>query len=397
MRGNVTRRGKSSWRVKYEAGERDAQGRRKTAYATVKGTKRQAEAELTRLLATVHSGTHVGASGTTVEQFMSDWLKGLNGIEPQTLETYAHVVQVRIFPFLGHIRLQALRPHHVAEWHTLMQGRWRGTTIGFTHRLLKQALSVACTREILARNVASLVRPPKRGELAAERFLTPQQAGEILRALRGSDLYALVYTALATGARVGELCALRWDRIDLDEGSMTIDTSVADTTTLGRIVKTPKTAAGTRTISLTPESVSVLREWWTKVAEARLAVGLGRPDGNNYVFGDDDGRPASPCAISSRWIRATKRLDLPRVPFHSFRHCHASYLIAANIDPADIARRLGHSNAGVTMKIYIHASRPGRGTRQPPRPFRPPCARWFDRSGCPLGASSAPSWCFVPA
>jgi integrase len=64
----------------------------------------------------------------------------------------------------------------------------------------------------------------------------------------------------------------------------------------------------------------------------------------------------SPDAVSGMWIRLRKNYpELPDLPFYSFRHTHASYLIGEGMDPAEVARRLGHKNALVTQTTYIHA------------------------------------------
>ena len=75
MTGNITRRGAHSWRLKYEGGERDPlTGRRQTRYATVRGTKREAQAELIRLLAAVEAGTAVAPDKTTLAEYVRGWL-----------------------------------------------------------------------------------------------------------------------------------------------------------------------------------------------------------------------------------------------------------------------------------------------------------------------------------
>jgi hypothetical protein len=75
MRGSVTRRGKSSWRLKFEAGERDAvTGKRRTQFLTVRGTKKEAQAELVRLLAAIDNGTAVEPSKITVAEYIRGWL-----------------------------------------------------------------------------------------------------------------------------------------------------------------------------------------------------------------------------------------------------------------------------------------------------------------------------------
>src|SRR5437868_6904424 len=97
MSGNITRRGTHSWRMKFEAGERDpVTGKRKTRYATVRGTKKDAQRELIRLLAEVESGGTVDPSRVTVAEYLRSWLDTANDLSPKTLERYRQLAEQQI-------------------------------------------------------------------------------------------------------------------------------------------------------------------------------------------------------------------------------------------------------------------------------------------------------------
>jgi integrase len=93
------------------------------------------------------------------------------------------------------------------------------------------------------------------------------------------------------------------------------------------------------------------------VSYLRLAEGKGRPGKEDFIFGNTDGSPRSPTVVSVNWRETVLKLGLPDAPFHAWRHCHASYLIDAGLDPVEIARRLGHSSATITLRTYSHAFR----------------------------------------
>jgi integrase len=88
MTGNITRRGKNSWRLKYEAEPDRAAGGRRTRFITVRGTKADAKRELIRLLAEQQNGTSVDPSTTTIAEHVRAWLTGDNGLSPKTVERY---------------------------------------------------------------------------------------------------------------------------------------------------------------------------------------------------------------------------------------------------------------------------------------------------------------------
>src|SRR6478672_1785281 len=100
MRGNITRRGKSSWRLKFDVGF-DEHGRRRTRNATVKGKRADAEAELARLLNEYHRGTLLDPSNVTVGEYLRSWLDSKTGVTNVTRERYAEIIDNRINPVLG--------------------------------------------------------------------------------------------------------------------------------------------------------------------------------------------------------------------------------------------------------------------------------------------------------
>jgi integrase len=348
----------TTYRLKYESAPRDG-GKRTTAYFTMpKGsTKKQAETELARRVVAVNQGGHIDASSITVGEYLLKWLEGHQGrVAQSTLEQYSSSIRAQIIPHLGHMKLQALRPQHVADWHATMQKH--GISGQAIHGVLTTALKHACRHELLARNVAALVGPPPRLSEPTKRFLTPEQTATILERTEGTELYPAICLALGTGMRCGEICGLRWGKLDLDGGTVTVDASVSATTKLGRTLKGPKTAAGVRSLSIPPELTTVMRQWWIRLTEARLSRGLGRPGPDDLVFPQKDRMsPQAPETMSAGWIAMIKERGLPKVPFHSFRHTHASYLIDAGIDPVEVSRRLGHSSPAITMKVYSHAFR----------------------------------------
>jgi integrase len=115
-------------------------------------------------------------------------------------------------------------------------------------------------------------------------------------------------------------------------------------------VKPTKTRRGKRNIALSAEAVAMLREHRKEQLELRLALGQGGQP--TLVFSTIEGDYLKPNSISRSWRQACKARKLPRVAFHSLRHCHASALIRAGVDILTISRRLGHSKAAMTLDVY---------------------------------------------
>lgn len=359
MTGSITRRGKASWRLKFEAGDRDPSGKRRTRYVTVRGTKKAAQAELIRLLSEIDNGTAVEPSKVTVAEYMRGWLDASAHLAPKTIERYRELAERQIIPHLGSIVLQKLRPQHIADWHAVLlrsggrAGRpLAARTVGHAHRVLHSALARAAKLETLTRNVASVLTPPKVDAQEVE-ALTQSQIGEVLAKLQGHALYSIVAVAIGTGMRRGELCALQWRDVDLDQATIDVNRSMEETNA-GLRMKAPKSRHGRRKITLPGHAVETLRTHRIRQIELRLALGAGRLKPDDLVFSTEAGQPLHPDRLSQQWRRVAASLGLPPVTFHAFRHSHASALISAGLDILTISRRLGHGSPGITLSTYAH-------------------------------------------
>jgi integrase len=207
MRGNITKRGKASWQIKFDTGTID--GKRKFHYCTVRGTYKDAQRELTRLLGQSDSGTLPRRTSATVGEYVNNWFKSAHTQSPKTLERYQQLADKQIIPHLGANELQKLTPEDVQRWHgTLLKSGLARRTVAHTHRLLRLVLQSAVKNGLLARNVADVNAPPK-AEDTEMVILLPEQVSPILEALKGRSLYPIVVTAIATVMRRGELLGLQ--------------------------------------------------------------------------------------------------------------------------------------------------------------------------------------------
>lgn len=359
MRGNITRRGKSSWRLKFDLGTDPATGKRLTRFVTVRGKRQDAEKELTRLLSAAHDGTLVEPSKVTVAEYLKGWMDGAHGLANKTAERYRQLIDQQIVPHLGAVPLQKLRPAQVEEWHGILlraggkDGKpLSARTVGHAHRVLHRALERATKSELVSRNVAHVIKPPK-VEAEEVEALSSEQMAAVLTALAGHALYAIAATALGTGLRRGELLALRWGDVDLDGATVRVERSLEETKA-GLAFKAPKTKHGRRTVSLSSTVVDALRAHKVKQLETRMLLGQGKATAETLVFSTIEGEPLSPDNLSRDWKRTCRARKLPGVSFHALRHSHASALLLRGVDVLTVSRRLGHGSPVVTLNTYAH-------------------------------------------
>jgi integrase len=356
MRGSITRRGKRSWRIKYDL---PGTATRQTRYITLRGRRQDAERELAKLISAAHEGTLVEPTKITIAECLRSWLGGAHGLAGKTVERYRQLAEQQIIPHLGAVPLQKLRPAHVDEWHSklLASGGKDGRplsprTVGHAHRVLHRALERALRSELVARNVAHAIRPPKVEDVEVK-ALKADQIAPMLEALRGHWLEPIAVLALSTGARRGEILALTWGNIDLTGATLRIERSL-EQTKAGLKFKQPKSKRGRRIVALPPIAVDALQAHRRRQLELRLAFGLGKPEGETLVFSTVDGDPIPPNNLSRDWRRFVKARKLPDISFHGLRHSHVSALVASGMDPVTIARRVGHASISTTMNVYAH-------------------------------------------
>jgi integrase len=363
MSGSLRQRSPGSWELKFESSSDPATSKRKTVYRTVRGTKREAQAKLVELQSEAARGGLVDFTRETLGQFMSRWMRdwATHNASPKTRERWGQLIDNQITPRLGGASLQRIKPAHLAELYAALarEGAVGGKslaprTVHHVHRLLHRAFGFAVAWELIHENPAARVSPPK---VADKEIEIPTEA-EVIAVLerferRDRQMHALAITALATGARRGELCALRWEDFNASAGSLRIKHSL-ETTEEGLRDKSPKTRHGRRTIDIPQSAVAELQAHRKAQQEERLGLGLGRVGPDDRIFAMPDGSPLEPDTLSRNWLNNTFAATGRQINLHSLRHHHASNLIRAGVDILTLSRRLGHASAAITLGVYGH-------------------------------------------
>jgi integrase len=359
MAGHVRRRGARSWELKFDVGV-DAKGNRRIRYVTFKGTKRDAEIELARLVAQNASGEGIDPSKATVAEFLERWERdwATANVGLKTLERYRGLLKLYVKPSIGAMRVQKLRAVHLNELYTalLRSGGKDGRplsprSVGHVHRVLHRALGHAATWALVSQNVASLVSPPPVPD-AEIVILTEEQIAVTLRYLQGRTLRPIVSFLLGTGARRGEALALRWSDIDFQKNVVRIERSLEQTKGSLRI-KSPKTKNGRRSVTISPWLVAEIRSHRARQDERRLALGMGRAPDDGPVFARWNGELRDPNRLSQDFAAVMDSLGI-ECTLHGLRHTHVSQLIASGLDMLTISRRIGHASPSITLNVYGH-------------------------------------------
>ena len=366
--------GSGQWQLRVYLGRDPTTGQPIQRAETFKGSERAAAKRLAQLVADIETGKFHRTRATTGE-LLDEWLNHITpNRQPKTVDEYRRKVDRHIRPAIGSIRLDKLEPATLDAWYR----RWREqglseTTVHHLHAIIRAALNQAVKWDWIYRSPALRATAPTL-KSHSMKIPTPEQLNKLHRAAAEKDPVLATAIALAalTGARRGELAALRWSDIDLHIGRITIARSLGVVRGVTHVGPT-KTHAR-REVALDEIAVGVMRNHWGHVTE--LAERAGSPlvdDPFVLSYNANGGRPVNPDRLTHGFISVCRRLESParakakksgrdlreseRFPFrfHDLRHFSVSTLLAAGVDVRTVAERHGHAQTTMTLNRYAHA------------------------------------------
>ena len=335
----------------------------KTKPHWVSGFKTEIEAKNARDKARVAStnGTYISPSKLLVGDFLTEWI-GIHAqtLKPKTADDYERMITAYIKPRIGKLPISRLRPADVAKMYRELSEaggangeKLSGRTVAYVGAVLKNALAYAVEIEGLSpKNVAKGVPVPKNDKKVNEPF-SVEEVRTFLSASKSHRLYALFRLAIYTGARKGELLALKWSDLDFEHQSLVISKNRLVVRGENVVQASTKGGEGRRTISLDPGTVEIMKEHRKRQFEERLKAGsLWNETG--YIFATEFGEPINYGTPTQLFTKIKNRLNLPEQRFHDLRHFHATQLLKAGTPLHVVAHRLGHRDPMVTATTYAH-------------------------------------------
>lgn len=319
-------------------------------------TREDVARKLTTALKARQDGLPVPTERQTVGQFLSTWLETTRpSLRYRTWQRYEELIRLHAVPGIGRIVLARLEPQHLQR---LYAGRLDAgqspSSVRRLHAVLHRGFGDAARWGMVGRNIVDLVKPPRsvRREMQA---LSPEQSRRFLDATARDRMGALYVLALTTGARQGELLAIRWRDADLDAGTLQVRGSLQRQPE-GLAIVEPKTPGSRRQIALTRNAVEALRRHRVAQAKERLALGAAWED-NDFVFANEVGRPMDVRNLMRRsFLPLLKEAGLPRIRFHDLRHTAATLLMGQSVHAKVVAEMLGHSRISTTLDLYSHVT-----------------------------------------
>ena len=349
--------------VRWEAGK-TADGRRKRR-SKVLASFNDAKVFQRHIAATEGAGGDDAPIGAA----MLDWIdtrEAMGSISAKSAERQRNIAR-NLGVALGDLPVHKITSRDVnrAFVHLRQKGGKRGTplaarTLHHHRTVLSQFMKTLVAQGRVPRNPVEGAERVRVAKVKAE-APTLTQVERLLELCDGSSacnglLRLVVLTALHTGARRGEILALRWVDVDAGARIISISRSIEQTPRHGIRFKAPKTEAGRRAIPCTATLINALEAHRPRQAEQRLAAGSAWAD-NDLIFANVLGEVFNPEEISRRVGQLARKAGFaPNVaPLHGLRHLHGTRLNAAGLDAKTIQTRLGHEDVAITLQLYVHA------------------------------------------
>jgi integrase len=183
--------------------------------------------------------------------------------------------------------------------------------------------------------------------------LSFDETRRLLKAVRGTEIDALVHLAVYTGMRRSELLGLRWGDVKLEQAMVTIVRGLHALRGGELRYESPKSRHGRRPVELSPAAVAVLADHHKRMANHAAALGFILTD-ETPVFVRPDFRPMLPDTVSHRYRQVAVGLGFSSTGIHALRHTHATLMLQQGVHPLIVSRRLGHASVQITLDTYSH-------------------------------------------
>ena len=356
--GSIRKRSDGRWEGRYTAGYHSETGKRITKNVLGK-TQAECKAKLKKAIEESQILDVSRANEYTVATWLRTWfeLYAKPHIRPSTMNYYRNIEQ-HIIPAIGDIPLNKLTTRDLQKLYNDLQsnGRLRkiqkkekpglsNSTVRGIHMMLHNAFERAVKERLILRNPTENCIAPKIQKFEMQ-ILQPEHIKEYLNAANARGLLPMFYLELVSGLRKGELTALLWSDLDIQNRTISVSKQYVKNPNGELTLSRPKTETSVRKVSIPQEAIDLL-----------IAEHDKHPD-NSYMFPSPiTGEMYYPDSIVNLHKKILKDAGLPHIRFHDLRHTFATLALQNGVDVKTVSSMLGHYDAGFTLRTYTHATR----------------------------------------
>ena len=296
-------------------------------------------------------------SNMTLGEWLDRWINEymIFTIRESTLDSYKAMIKNQIKPYLCDRPLSALTTQELQKFYNTVKKKGRakpdrlhGTELADSmvrgiHMMLHEALDMAVRLRLIVKNPTVGTTIPK-NNYPPKQILNDEQLERFMQRIRQDERwYDFFYTELTTGLRRGEICGLKWEDFDAENGKLKVRRSVAKRKGGGLNIGETKTETGTRTIVLPPSLLKTLAVYKETVDSEWM-----------FPSPTDNGRPRNPSSVRKRLQLILERAGCKKVRFHDLRHTFATMALEHGMDVKTLSATIGHVSSATTLDIYSH-------------------------------------------
>ena len=345
IRGTTYQRKDGRWECRLRLGSENGRKKYRSFYGS---TKEEAEYKMLKAAQSVVKD-EAAITEMTVKEVALEWLYVVSTrIKASTAANYRMKIEKHIVPYFGAASCITLKAVTVSEF--IQKKLKDGLSARYVCDIITVLKSIFryASREYRLSNILEGIVMPKKAKPEVE-IMTPAEKSRLVRYVDNNRNNSTLGVALSlyTGMRIGELCALRWESIDIEKRILTVSRTMQriqnfDGSSKTKLIITePKSQSSNRQIPIPECLVPMLTELKCK-ADSFVLTGIGKP--------------IEPRTMQYRFKRILKNAGLSSYRFHSLRHSMASGAIELGFDIKTLSEILGHSSVQVTLDRYVHSS-----------------------------------------
>ena len=364
-KGRVLRAGESQRKdLIYQYRYTDIRGKRQTIYSSDLKELREKEKEIQKHL---NDGIDYAAGQATVIALLERYIGLKQGVRYNTRVGYNFVLNLVKQEDFGYRQIGSIKVSDAQQWIIKLHKDGRGySTITSVRGVVKPAFQMACNEDIIRRNPFDFklvdVVPNDSKKCGA---MTEEQQDLWMTFIREDKTYAKYYdefvVLLGTGMRVSEFCGLTMNDLDFESRRIRVDHQLVRERSGKYYVEKAKTACGVRYIPMTDDVYQSLKNILARRKKVKVETIVDGYSG--FILLDKDSKPKVALHIENEMRWAMKKYGklhpdqpLPNITPHVFRHTFCTNMANAGMDVKTLQYLMGHSDVGVTLNIYTHAS-----------------------------------------
>lgn len=330
---------------------------------TFYGGKKEAVLRENELKIQLKNNTYVKNNKMTMSDLIDEWLKSKKTtIGIKTYKEYERNAN-NVKESIGHIKVKDVNVKILEDFYNELKtckGKGKNNegysekTIKHHYTLITEILNSAIKWGYLHDNPNKKVTPIKVHKKEIECY-TPEEVAKLVEVLQNEPIkyQAVIMLALDSGCRRGELTGLKWQDVDFEKGSITINKATQYVAGYGTFEKSTKSDTSNRVIYIAPTTLQLLKKYKVEQDKQKLLLG-NKWQGSERVFTTDNGEDMFPDRPYKILKQIIKKYNLKNITFHALRHTSVSLQISSGVQVQIISKRAGHSNVSITHNIYSH-------------------------------------------